>query len=145
MAKKLSERGIVWAVAEQAGERVARKVILALQKLTDTMSDDDSELTTVWDEICVQIQFQQSIFWDAYDETVRGIVARHVAELPEYESEALWLQTLAGEGWDAEEPESRDAYPVADDDITDHVIGYVYSRAADWSNARIRAFFERRG
>lgn len=144
MTDSLSESAIVRAVAEQAARRITHKVISVLQKMTDTLSGDDSGLKTTWDEICVQVQFEASFSWDAYDETVRGIVERYVVKLPKNEREAIWLQTDAGMDWDYEEPSDREANPVCDNDIVDYLTSdYVYTEAGNWSNARIRAFIDR--
>jgi hypothetical protein len=145
MTDRLSESGIVSAVAEEASQRITRKVIAALQGMKDTLlSGDDSELETTWDEICVQVQDEESFFWDTYDEIVRDMVRGHVAQLPRYKREAIWLQTVAGSDWDSEEPESREPYPVVDDDVVDYLVPkYVYSQAADFSNTRIEAYLAR--
>jgi hypothetical protein len=144
MSNKLSESNIVRAVADQAAKRITRKAIATLQQMTDRMSGDDSGLETAWDEICVQMQHEQSFYWDAYDDTVRAILAGHAAELSKHEREALWLQTDAGNDWDCKEPEDREAYPVCDDDIVNYLANeYVYGEAERWSNARIRAYLER--
>ena len=112
--------------------------------MNDTLSGDDSELDTTWDEICVQVQDEESVFWDVYDEIVRDMVRAHVAELPKFEREAIWLQTDAGIDWACDEPEDRNSYPVTDDDIVNYLVPkYVYSQAADWSNARIEAYLVR--
>src|SRR4051794_20690503 len=78
---KLCETAIVKEVAAQAAERVSRRTISALQKRAETTSGDDSGLKTVWDEVCVQVQYERSFYWDAYDETVRGFVAAYIEEL----------------------------------------------------------------
>jgi hypothetical protein len=144
MSETLSERNIVRAVADAAAWRIARKVIGALQRMTHTLSGEGSELTTTWDEICVQVQTEESLYWDAYDATARALVDSYVDELPKHEREALWLQTDAGGDWEVEADDARDADPVIDDDIVDHVLRrYVYAEAGRWSNARIRAFIDR--
>jgi hypothetical protein len=145
MTDRLSESGIVSAVAEEASQRITRKVIAALQGMKDTLlSGDDSELETTWDEICVQVHDEESFFWDTYDEIVRDMVRGHVAQLPRYKREAMWLQTVAGSDWASEEPESREPYPVVDDDVVDYLVPkYVYSQAADFSNTRIEAYLAR--
>ncbi len=146
MSERLSETAIVCAVAHEAARRITRKVIAYLQSRTDTLSGDDSELKTTWDEICVQVQVQESIYWDDYDDTVRDIVRGLIFELPKHEREAIWWQTDARFDWDCAEPEDREAYPVIDDDIVDYLVGkYVYAEADRWSNARIRAFTDRMG
>src|ERR1035437_3604814 len=144
MSEWLSESAIVRAVAHEAAQRIGRKVIADLQAMKDTMSGDDSELKTTWDEICVQVQDEESFYWDAYDQTVRSTVRVYVAALPQHERDALWLQTDAGSDWDCDEPESREASPVSEDDIIDYLVReVVYAEAGRWSNARIRAFNER--
>lgn len=144
MSDPLSESGIVRAVAETAAQRITRKVIAHLQSMDETLSGDDSVLKTPWDEICVQVQYEASFFWDAYDDTVQGIVRGYVTELPKHEREAIWLQTDAGSDWDYEEPEDREPQPVCDDDIVDYLAHeYVYVEAGRWSNARIRAYLDR--
>ncbi|HWX34930.1 MAG TPA: hypothetical protein VNZ53_46845 [Steroidobacteraceae bacterium] len=140
---KLSETAIVSAVAARAARGVGRKTIAALQKRTETTSGDPL-LRTVWDEVCVQVQYEESTLWDAYDETVRSFVAAYVEELPEHEREAIWLQTDQGSDWDCEDPADREPYPVVNDDIVGYVVHeFVYSEAGRWSNPRIRAFIER--
>jgi hypothetical protein len=144
MSEALSESAIVSAVAEAAAERITRKVIADLQRLKDTLSAADSGLETAWDEICVQAHDGESFYWDAYNQTVQTLVGNYVTKLPTHEREALWLQTQAGVDWDFKEPEDREPYPVFDDEIVDYVVSeYVYARAGEWSNARIRAYLDR--
>ena len=144
MSDKLSELAIVNAISHEAAQRLTRKVIADLQSMRDTLSGDDSGLKTTWDEICVQVQDQELIFWDVHDEIVRNMIGGHVAELAKYEREAIWMQTDAGIDWVCEEPEDRAAYPIVDADIIDYLIHkYVYSEAADWSDARIDAYLAR--
>jgi hypothetical protein len=144
MTPELSEWRIVWNLAKQVCQRVTRRVIRNLQKLDSGLqAGDDSGLTNAWEEICVQVQGQESVMWDAFDLTVRQSVSREVAELLPYEREAIWLQTPSGEGWDAEDEESRDEYPVVVDEIVDYLTNkYIYSAAGEWSNRHIRKYVE---
>ena len=144
MSDKLSESAIVNAVSHEAAQRLTRKVIADLQAMSDTLSGDDSGLETTWDEICVQVQYQESIFWDAHDATARNMIGSYIDQLARYEREAIWMQTDAVVDWLGEEPKDRTAYPIVDADITNYLIHkYLYSEAADWSNARIEAYLER--
>src|SRR5438046_3906543 len=127
MSDKLSESRVVRAVAEKSAKRITRKVIAALQKTTSRLSGDDSGLKTAWDEICVQVQHEESFSWDAYDDTVKALVATQVAALPKQEREAMWLQTTAGINWN-DESEDRVAQPVVDDDIVHWLTDeYIYA------------------
>jgi hypothetical protein len=98
MSEGLSESAVVRAIAEKAARHVTRKVIAALQHMTDTLSGDDSGLETTWDEICPQVQYEKSFSWNSYNDTVRRIVGAQIATLPKHEREAIWLQTDAGIG-----------------------------------------------
>ena len=144
MSEELSESAIVRTVARVAAERITRKVITDLRRMKHTLSGDDSELKTTWDEICAQVQYEESFHWSGYDETVRTLLSSHIAELPKHEQEAIWLQTDAGSDWDCDEPKDRESHPVFDSDIVDYLVReYIYERAGQWSNARIRAFIDR--
>lgn len=144
MNKKLSESAIVKTVAEQAVRRITRKVITDLQRMTQTLSGDDSELKTTWDEVCAQVQYEQFFAWGVYDDTVNAIVGGYVCDLPGHERDSIWLQTEAGWEWNCEDSASREAYPVCDDEITEYIKSeHIYSEAGRWSNARIRAYINR--
>jgi hypothetical protein len=144
MNERLSESRIVRELAKTVEERITRRVVRDLQRMDVTLSGDDSGLKTTWDEVCVQIQYQESVHWEVYEETVRGLVEGYVDELPNYEAEAVWLQTQHGWDWDCEEPEDREAQPVVRDHIVEYIIqDCIYVEAGRWSNARIRAFLDR--
>jgi hypothetical protein len=143
----VGKRRFVQALAEQAAKRVARRVVQEMQKLTDCkLSGDDSGLANVWDEICVQAQFDQSEAWEVYEETGTTIVAGFVSDLSIHEKEALWLQTEAGWDWDYDTRDANAEVPVVEDQIVDYVwTEYVLVEAGRWTNSRIRAYLERAG
>ena len=143
--RKLSEANIARQLAEHTAKRVTSRVITALQRLTDCkLSGDDSVLENTWDEICVQVQFEESFAWEAYKETACAIIGGEVENLLPYEREALWLQTEPGSDWDCEDETERPHYPICNDDIVnclwhDHVL----REAGNWSNERVRTYIER--
>src|SRR5439155_16348828 len=92
---------IVIAIADRESKRLARSVIRQLQSMTDCMqSGDDSPLANVWDEVCVQVQGQESVIWETYVETLEGIVLGFVADLDHETKQAIWLQTREGSEWE---------------------------------------------
>jgi hypothetical protein len=145
MSKRLSQTQIVRDLADGTAKRVTRRAILALQRMTDYLgSGDDSELKNTWEEICVQVQFEQSVMWDVYEETMCALLAGEVELLKPYEREALWLQTPQGEDWDCEDDTDRDPYPIFNDDIVQHLFQeHLLAEAGGWSNPRIRAYLDR--
>lgn len=144
MGKILREWAIVAEVARRAAQRITRKIVIDLQQIPAELSGDDSGLKSAWDEICAQVQYEESFYWDAYDQTVRRFIAGRIEELADYEREAIWLQSDAGDAWDFENEQNRDVYPVTDEDIIDYITSnHVYVEAGNWSNARIRAYIDR--
>jgi hypothetical protein len=143
MNRRLSELAIVRDLAEKVCQRLTRKAIIDLQKMDSMLSGDDSGLQSIWDEICVQVQYEQSFSWQAYDATVHLLLDTYMEELAVYEREAVWLQTPEGEDWDGEDCSEREPYPVFDSDIVRYLKeAYVYAEAGRWSNPRIRAYIE---
>jgi hypothetical protein len=106
------------------------------------LSGSDSGLRNAWDEICVQVQYEQSYSWDLYDETTRSLIEKDVAALPPHQREALWLQTEQAGDWNCEDESLRDPYPVVGDDIVEYLTEKVYSEAGYWSNSRIRQYLD---
>lgn len=107
------------------------------------MSGSDSGLTTVWDEICVQVQEEESYCLDAYDITVKSLVEYDVSQLKRFEQRALWIQTEAYGDWECEKQDDEQFPPVFDGDIVDYLLAeYIYSEAMEWTNAIIRKYFE---
>jgi hypothetical protein len=144
MKGALTETSIVRATAEDAATRVTRKVVRALQKMKHTLSGDDSELKTTWDEICAQVQCEESFFWDTYEATVRDLVAAYTSPSCNSTSGRLFgyrpMRVAIGNARIQGSPRLTRCSTT----IVDYLIHqYVYAEAGRWSNARIRAFIER--
>ena len=142
---KKKEREILEPFALDIAKQISGKCISYLKELTVTLSGDDSELKNVWEEICVQVQHEHSLYWDAYDETVRSFVRGHVAELQYYQQKALWYQSDAYWDWYIDEQEvADDLPPVADDDIVTYITNnFIYRKAEEYTNSNIESFSER--
>ena len=137
-----------WVVCDLATatcRRLVRRIVRRLIAMTEGLqSGDDSPLTNVWDEICVQVQGEHSVMWSTYLMTIRQVCAAELAALPPFELSAIWLQTTTGVEWaDSEEGEFGRVTPdPQDQDVVDHVLNEVVGIAGDWSNARIRQYQE---
>lgn len=135
---------IISALAEAACEEISRKVIRSLRKMTAGMqSGDDSPLKNIWDEVCVQIQDQESAVWDYYLETVESLVMQELKGLDDATKQAIWLQTYEGSDWscDNEDGETAD---FVDDDMAIYIVNnFVLSEAANFTNQRIEKYLER--
>jgi hypothetical protein len=145
MERPLSESLIVQAVAMEACERITRKTIRVLQKMDHClMAGDDSGLTSTWDEVCVQIQGQESVQWNAYESTIESILTAEFEKLTYHEQDAIWLQTDEGENWTYGDEDRRGPAPrPADDSVEFLMRKFLFSKAADWTNKRISQYLER--
>lgn len=131
-------------------QRINRRMIRDCQARKDCLlSGDDSVLGNLWDEVCVQVQFQKSFSWDAYEETLERLAFDYLAELADYEQLAIWLQTDEGRDWQWER--KNNPHEIADrqpdflmDDLARYLLRrYVYPAAANWSNRRIESYLAR--
>ncbi len=145
MSRTLSETSVVGGLADEVCSRLTRKLIGTLQSLNNgLLSGDDSCLKNTCDEICIQVQFQESFYWDVYDETVRRLAASCVENLLPHEREAIWLQTTAADDSFREDELWHHSYPVTNEEIVDYLVDeFVYREAGNWSNRRIRYYLDR--
>lgn len=135
---------IISVIAEKECSRISRKTIRSLCIMKEGMqSGDDTPLRSVWDEVCVQVQGEESVMWDAYLDTMHGIILLNVAELDPFMKQVIWLQTDNGWGWEPES-ESQEAIPFDDDAIADYILHeYVLLSASGWTNNRIEKYIYR--
>jgi hypothetical protein len=140
-----NEIDIVKALASEIARKITKKTIFALQRMNYTLSGDDSGLTTVWDEICVQVQEEESYHWSIYDLTVRSLVDYDVSQLKHFERLALWIQTESYDDWESEKQDNEQFPAVFDGDIVDYLLAeFIYSEAMDWTNAKIRKYIDQK-
>jgi hypothetical protein len=137
---------IISDLARKECETLSRKVIRSLSKMTDGMqSGDDTPLKNIWDEICVQVQGEQAVMWDAYLDTIESLILGELVGLDSATKQAIWLQTDEGTDWsvDNEAQDGREV-PIVCEDIAKYILdGFVLSAAADWINKRIEKYLER--
>ena len=134
--------GILKDIAARECSRISRKTVRTLQKMRDGMqSGEDSPLQNIWDEICVQVQSEESVMWWAYRDTIEGIIAIEVDLLDLPTKKAIWLQTDGYENWDEEDGE--ESVPWVAEDITRYILhAFVLSTAEDWHNRRIERYLD---
>lgn len=142
---RLSEHSIVRQLAGHVARQVTERAIEILQGMAEGLgSGDDSGLENLWEEICVQVQYDQSVMWEAYEESMEGLLLGLLEELPSHEQEALWLMTEPGEEWIGEEDDQREAYPVMAGDVIEYLMQeHLLVEAGRWSSDRISAWLER--
>ncbi len=76
--KKVKQRVYTY----ELGMKLVGRVMRTLRSIKLTMSGDDSGLLNVWDEICVQAQYEQSFYWeDVYKPMIEEEVEKRVVEM----------------------------------------------------------------
>ena len=132
------EEQVVRALALRISSDIARKTARALRKLTENLAlGDDTGLKNTWEEVCVQIQYEQSVLWDAYEDTIDAIILAHVEKLEQYEMIAIWLQTTEGIDWQVD-CEDQETPPFSTGDIVEYVRGmHLFELAGKYTNRRI--------
>ena len=143
MVRKLSQSLIARELGELLSQRLINGCIRDLQKMESSgLSGEDSDLQNVWDEICVQQQIEESIYWSAYLETINCVIKSRLDDLKLYELDAVWLLSSEGEDWDWEEENERETYPVSKTEVASYLQYELLNKANDWSNARITKYSE---
>ena len=134
---------IVAAMAEEACKSVCRKTVRQLQGYRDVLlSGDASGLANAWDEICVQVQEEESFYWDAYESTICSLLRPEIESRPDTVLAAIWLQTQDGEEW-AFSKERHEPAPFDVDAIVEHVLRrHILPAAMEHTNERIRYYLD---
>ena len=124
-----NDSDIVKALAHDIANKITKKTIFSLQRMPydSPLSGDDSGLTTVWDEICVQVQIGESYHWDIYDITVKSFVEYDVSQLKHFEKLALWIQSDSY--CDCDKQDDEEFPPLYEGDLVDYLLEeYIYPK-----------------
>ena len=134
--------------ADEATRVLTTRTIRSLQALREThlQSGADSGLRDAWDEICVQVQEEYSLLWEAYAHTIRAVLEKHCDRLPPRDLHSIWRRTGAASDWlqDVEvglQPDEGQPYCV--EEVVEEVMEKILWEAGDWSNHRIRQYLDR--
>ena len=147
------QESLIKEFADFAATATASKVMASLQEITATLSGDDSGLTNAWEEVCVQVQGEESVDWETYREIMNDFVRAELESLPYRDRAALWLQTDDGSSWylesDGLEQHCTDEDRSADEalvpyelpSIVEYIVEqYLVPTAERFSNRNIEAY-----
>lgn len=118
-----AQDSVVAAVADSAASRIVGATVAWLKAQKAQLSGDDTPLKNVWEEVCVQVQGDESFYWDVYKETAVTDLAARIESLRQHQQVALWLQTDQGFEWTLDQEDegsgSDESPPVNIDDIAE--------------------------
>src|SRR5215813_11165104 len=113
-------------------QRLVETVIAGIKSLPDNcrQSGEDSNLTDVWEEFKYQLQEDQSLFFDLYEQTIQQLCSHAVTKLERECQQLLWLWTEGYlDRWAEQDEVSIDE--VVDEDIVQELYNRVCDVAAN--------------
>lgn len=132
---------IIKGVSDIRCKKISSKVIRYFQKMKEGMqSGEDTPLKNVWDEICVQVQGEESIFYSYYLDAARRYIYYEVEKLDECIKKAIWIQTDQYFDWQ-DDDNKHEALIYSEDDIIEYILHhFVLRKAEEWTNKRIESY-----
>lgn len=130
-------------------DNVVNKIVRKFQKLNINLSG--IEKANTWDEICIQMQSEFSIYWSDYEDAIIGFIENELDKLSYHEKMAIWFQSETGqqciedELFNLKENESIDylSEPGYNQfETTSFLTSIVLKKASNWSNQVIRNSIE---
>ena len=130
------EQHIVDAWATRLGNQVVSDVIKGLEGMEAGLSGD-SILANLWEEVCAQVQREESFYWSIYEKTITDLLYYAIQGLDRDIQLALWAST--DEGWDYIYDHHADkggatVAPLYIGDIVAKLKNDVLSAAADYKS-----------
>lgn len=122
-------------------KKLLEKIVDDLQKQFEDMPSElsgEGILSNVWEEICVQEQVEESIFYDAYVTTILGLIEATVEELNPIEVSTLCL--LSDDSDFMDEVENQDNLIQNNQICVDIIYKYFINRATDYENENIERY-----
>jgi len=138
---------VAMELSDKLCKKVANKTIRWMQSLDTQLLEIDC-LKSLWDDVCYQIQKEQSFYWSHYDDMVFSNVLSLLEELEDYEVNAIGLQSdevyyqlfeLESENIERDSQYQAVNLSCYLHDITRYiVVEYVYKQADGWRNDSLR-------
>lgn len=133
-------------LSDNLSKKIASKTIRWMQSFPTTL--DMGYLKNLWDDVCYQVQKEESFYWSHYDDMVVSKILSLLAELEDYEVNAIWLQSdevyyqlseLESDGIIIDNQYKTINLSCYRHDIARYITGeYIYKQAEAWRNNRLR-------
>jgi|GEM_PF-740583 len=148
-------KSLIAEYAKAAADKANAEAIDSLKQIKSTLSGDDSGLCNAWDEICVQVQGEESFFWDEYQDVMSDAVLGVLQTFAPRDLAALWLHSAEGWDWGFDiEDEKRDEsgvrtlqsllVPYSVEDIAKYIVqNRILVSAKYFTNSQIAEFLNK--
>lgn len=130
------EQHIIASWAAKLSKEVVSDVVRSLEGMDATLSGD-SGLKNAWEEVCAQVQREESVDWSIYEDTIEDLLHSVVGGLERGAQLALWAVTDEGGGYISDHHADQCGVigvPLTIGDIVSHLKGQVLSAAADYES-----------
>jgi hypothetical protein len=139
------EEAVTKAWSSVLTQQILAAVMGDLQRLggDSLLSGEDSGLENVWEEICVQVQAEESAYGDAYRQTVETFIELHLNGLEHEAKVALWSVTDNGWSWIYDHHEDEDGYlsaPVDESEIVQDLWDKLLTKAEYFTNPNVSRY-----
>jgi hypothetical protein len=135
------ERFITLELAKQLEKEIAEGAIKCLIEMKDgLMGGDDSGLKSIWEELCVQVQGEESIFFEEYIDIVENFIEHAITNKQRVERMVLWLATDDGFDWVSDHFSDEDSdqnLPLDMSVIVEKIASNVIRQASDFESESI--------
>ena len=115
---------------------IADTVIQELIELTDKdflLSEDDSGLINVWEEICIQKQVEESFHWDAYYNTIGNFIGEEFKKQQEPIKRLIrYVGSLSNNNYNTDEE-----YEGSDEDSIEEIRKAIIEKAINYQSENI--------
>lgn len=128
---------LVRELATDVAGRAAARTVRQLSRMPAGLSGDDSGLRTAWEEFCVQVQGEESCFWEEFQQTVKQCIHGVVSRLRSLESTSVWLQSEAAIDWLVQHEQGRELPPVFEPDVVEVIYSVVWRLADESRSPRV--------
>lgn len=138
---------LIFYWAKKVRDDLVTKTMNFLIQQNDLTSGDDTCLENNWEEYCVQVQDEESIAWDDYQDHIEMLLRGYFEELPEMKQLTLWLYCDAGIDWYFDENRAQDVItgdvPVNFDECLRELMSAINELGIDYNNENIERYLDR--
>lgn len=133
--------------AQKVRDDLVMKTMKHLIQQKDLTSGDDTCLENNWEEYCVQVQDEESIAWDAYQDHIEMLMRGYFEELPPLEQLTLWLCCDNGMQWYYDQSRETDFKiddaPIVFEECHRELLSALNEVAMEYSNDNIERYIHR--
>lgn len=133
--------------AQKVRDDLVMKTMSHLMQQKDLTSGDDTCLENNWEEYCIQVQDEESIAWDAYQDHIEMLMSGYFEELPLLEQLTLWLCCDDGMKWyydqNREADFKIDDAPIVFEECHRELLSALNEVATEYSNDNIERYIHR--